>query len=208
MLLTNTSHLCRKYFKRGHLQKSWSTSRSSSLLRHLCSGMDSHLSSCLPISSWAPFSWSLPHWLLLRLLQPLDHRVCFWDSWVGKQGGHHLYVQLPGEQVNGSNRTTTGIKPFLRHVFSLSQATFGILATNVLGVLLGWLYNGLLLALLHCGFSLAALIYLPATPYELVRGGQSGDLMPLLQNLRGDQGASLEQEATFIIRSLKALTTI
>ena len=83
------------------------------------------------------------------------------------------------------------------------QATFGIMATNVLGVLLGWLYNSLALGVIHCGFSLAAFIFLPATPYELVRSGHSERLIPLLQKLRGDLGGSIDQEATFIIRSLK-----
>ena len=77
------------------------------------------------------------------------------------------------------------------------------MATNVLGVLLGWLYNSLALGVLHCGFSLAAFTFLPATPYELVRGGHSEQLIPLLQNLRGDQGGSIEEEASFIIRYLK-----
>ena len=86
------------------------------------------------------------------------------------------------------------------------QATFGIMATNVLGVLLGWLYNSLALGVIHCGFSLAAFIFLPATPYELVRSGRSERLIPLLQKLRGDQVGSIDQEATFIIRSLKGIT--
>ena len=80
------------------------------------------------------------------------------------------------------------------------------MATNVLGVLLGWLYNSLALGVIHCGFSLAAFIFLPATPYELVRTGHSERLIPLLKKLRGDQGGSIDQEATFIIRSLKVIT--
>ena len=87
--------------------------------------------------------------------------------------------------------------------FLFFQATFGIMATNVLGVLLGWLYNSLALGVLHCGFSLAAFTFLPATPYELVRRGHSEQLIPLLQNLRGDQGGSIQEEANFIIRYLK-----
>ena len=77
------------------------------------------------------------------------------------------------------------------------------MATNVLGVLLGWLYNSLALGVLHCGFSLAAFTFLPATPYELVRSGHSERLIPLLQNLRGDQGGSIQEEASFIIRYLR-----
>ena len=77
------------------------------------------------------------------------------------------------------------------------------MATNVLGVLLGWLYNSLALGVIHCGFSLAAFIFLPATPYELVRTGHPERLISLLKKLRGDQGGSIDQEATFIIRSLK-----
>jgi len=83
------------------------------------------------------------------------------------------------------------------------QATFGIMATNILGVLLGWLYNSLALGVIHCGFSLAAFIFLPATPYELVRTGHPERLIPLLKKLRGDQGESIDQEATFIIRQVE-----
>ena len=77
------------------------------------------------------------------------------------------------------------------------------MATNVLGVLLGWLYNSLALGVIHCGFSLAAFAFLHPTPYELVRSGRFESLIPLLQNLRGDQGGSIEEEARSIIRYLK-----
>ena len=89
--------------------------------------------------------------------------------------------------------------------FVAVQATFGIMATNVLGVLLGWLYNSLALGVIHCGFSLAAFIFLPASPYELVRRGQSANLELLLRQLRGDQGTSIEQEASMIVRLLRSL---
>ena len=88
--------------------------------------------------------------------------------------------------------------------FVVFQATFGIMATNVLGVLLGWLYNSLALGVIHCGFSLAAFIFLPASPYELVRRGRSANLEPLLRQLRGDQGTSIEQEASMIVRLLRS----
>ena len=84
--------------------------------------------------------------------------------------------------------------------FVVFQATFGIMATNVLGVLLGWHYNSLALGVIHCGFSLSAFIFLPASPYELVRRGQSANLEPLLTQLRGGQGTSIEQEASMIVR--------
>ena len=89
--------------------------------------------------------------------------------------------------------------------FVVFQATFGIMATNVLGVLLGWLYNSLALGVIHCGFSLAAFIFLPASPYELVRRGQSANIELLLRQLRGDQGTSIEQEASMIVRLLRSL---
>ena len=88
--------------------------------------------------------------------------------------------------------------------FVVFQATFGIMATNVLGVLLGWHYNSLVLGVIHCGFSLAAFIFLPASPYELVRRRQSANLEPLLRKLRGEQGTSIEQEASMIIRLLRS----
>ena len=74
------------------------------------------------------------------------------------------------------------------------------MATNVLGVILGWLYNSLLLGLLHCGFSLVLFIFLPLTPYELVRTGNVGDLTDLLKTLRGEEGEIIAEEASFIIR--------
>ena len=74
------------------------------------------------------------------------------------------------------------------------------MATNVLGVILGWLYNSLLLGLLHCGFSIVLFIFLPLTPYELVRTGNVGDLTDLLKTLRGEEGEIIAEEASFIIR--------
>ena len=80
------------------------------------------------------------------------------------------------------------------------QVTFGIMATNVLGVILGWLYNSLLLGLLHCGFCIVLFIFLPMTPYELVRTGNAGGLTDLLKTLRCIDGEMIAEEASFIIR--------
>ena len=81
------------------------------------------------------------------------------------------------------------------------QVTFGIMATNVLGVILGWQWNSLLLGLLHSGFCLVLFICLPMTPYELVRTGNVGGLKDLLKNLRGeDNDKSISEEENFIIR--------
>ena len=88
---------------------------------------------------------------------------------------------------------------FFESLFIL-QVTFGIMATNVLGVILGWLYNSLLLGLLHCGFCLVLFIFLPLTPYELVRTGNVGGLTDLLKTLRGIDGEMIAEEASFIIR--------
>ena len=74
------------------------------------------------------------------------------------------------------------------------------MATNVLGVILGWMYNSLLLGLLHCGFCIVLFIFLPMTPYELVRTGNVGGLTDLLKTLRGEDCESLGEEATFITR--------
>ena len=75
------------------------------------------------------------------------------------------------------------------------------MATNVLGVILGWQWNSLLLGLLHSGFCLVLFICLPMTPYELVRTGNVGGLKDLLKNLRGeDNDKSISEEENFIIR--------
>ena len=97
-LLSQLWRLHRKSYERLHLKKCWSSSRSSPLLSHLLSWLASHLPSSCPFSSNPNLCWSLPHRLLLRLLQPVDHRLRLRDRWEGKQGGRHLLVQLPGEQ--------------------------------------------------------------------------------------------------------------
>ena len=75
------------------------------------------------------------------------------------------------------------------------------MATNVLGVILGWQWNSLVLGLLHSGFCLVLFIFLPMTPYELVRTGNVGGLTELLKNLRGeDNDKSISEEENFIIR--------
>ena len=74
------------------------------------------------------------------------------------------------------------------------------MATNVLGVILGWMYNSLLLGILHCGFCLVLFIFLPMTPYEIVRTGNVEGLTDLLKTLRGEDCEGIVEEATFIIR--------
>ena len=107
-ILSQLWRLRRKPCQWPHLQPSWSSPRSPPFLSHILPWLASHLPSSLPASSGPPLSWSLPHRILLWLLQPLDHRLCLRDSWVGKQRGCHLLVQLSGNQVKSVDGKNLG----------------------------------------------------------------------------------------------------
>lgn len=56
------------------------------------------------------------------------------------------------------------------------QLTFGIFITNILGALLGWFFNSIVLGVLHTVFSVAVFVFLPQTPFDLARQGKYAEL--------------------------------
>merc|ERR1712223_1225021 len=109
----------------------------------------------------------------------------------------------PLTSVYVSETVGSGNKGMVTALFNC-QVTFGIMATNVLGVILGWQWNSLVLGLLHSGFCFVLFICLPVTPYELVRTGNVGGLKDLLKNLRGESNdRSISEEENFIISQVE-----
>ena len=101
------------------------------------------------------------------------------------------------------------VSPHYHLILLLFQITFGIFITNILGDLLGWFFNSIVLGVLHAAFSVAVFLLLPQTPFDLARTEKYAELQKaLIKSGNPQDEALILEQVAMEEESVGYLTTV